>query len=158
MRAVLWDLDSTLADTRQRQPMVAAIRESGNTGPTWVDYSMACEQDAPVAGAVALVRLLHGQLLQYGVSGRNLSAELITRKWLHRYRVPLDDVFLRADDAYTPNGEFKVSVITKLRAADIEVVLLVDDWRETAEYVSKETGVPVLLVKGDYLGDAEGNV
>jgi hypothetical protein len=120
---------------------------------------MACAGDKPVDGAVALVRLLRGTgLPQYGVSGRNDSARAATWKWLRDHQVPLDDLFLRADDDFTPNGEFKVGVIERFRARGVEVVLFVEDWRETADYITEKTGVPVLLVKGDYLDDLEANV
>lgn len=159
MRLVLWDLDSTLCNTMHRQPMVEAIRASKNKGPTWVDYSLACAGDTPVEGAAALVRLLASfDVDQYGVSGRNQSAMDATHAWLLRYGVPLDRVFLRPDDDFTPNGLFKVGVIERLRAQGNDVVLFVEDWRETAEFIREKTGVPVLLLKGDYLDDAEANV
>ncbi len=157
MKAVLWDLDSTLCDTRHRQHMVAQVREKQ---ATWLEYSMACADDEPIEGAVALVRFLYELgVRQFGVSGRNASALNVTLDWLNRHQVPLDDVFLRPDDDYTTNGLFKVRVIEYLRdARGLDVVLFIEDWQEAADTIWAETRVPVLVVKGAYAADVEGAV
>jgi len=160
MKAVLWDLDSTLANTAHRQPMIPAIR--AKTGPTWEDYSMACVDDTPVDGTVALVRLLSGlgqesgnPLYQYGVSGRSEAARQLTLDWFAEHGVPLDGVYLRPAGDRTPNGRYKVGVIRQLRDSGVDVVLFVEDWKETADYIHGKTGVPVLVVQGDYLADVD---
>ncbi len=148
---VLWDLDSTLANTMHRQPMIPLIK--AEAGPTWEDYSMACTDDTPVEGAVTLVRLLsHLEPLvaQYGVSGRSEAARDLTLAWFARHDIPLDGLFLRPAGDHTPNGIYKVGVITQLRDSGLNVALFVEDWAETAAYIREETGVPVLLVQGDY--------
>lgn len=147
-RAVLWDLDSTLANTTHRQDMVPLIK--AGDGPTWVDYSLACGDDTPIEGAAALVRLLWGRIHQYGVSGRSMSAEQATQQWLEKHEIPLDGLFLRADDDKTPNGEHKVRVIRDLRDQGVDIVLFVEDWKETGDYIHEQTGVPVLYVQGEY--------
>jgi len=152
----LWDLDSTLANTMHRQHMVSLIREKK---ATWLDYSLACVDDAPIDGAVTLVRLLYGaRVHQFAVSGRNASAEDITRDWLKRHQVPLQNVFLRVDGDYTANGLFKVKVINQLRERGFDVVLFIEDWQETADTITEKTGVPVLVVKGIYEVEGEGAV
>lgn len=161
--AVLWDLDSTLANTAHRQPMVSLIRAHAKGGPTWEDYSMASVDDTPVEGTVALVRLLDqmdpdGVLHQYGVSGRSECARDVTLDWFKRHGVPLDGLYLRPDGDHTPNGKYKVGVINQLRDSGTDVVLFVEDWRETAEYIREKTSVPVLVVQGDYLVEREPNV
>lgn len=126
---------------------------------------MACVDDTPVEGAVALVRLLSelGQesknpLYQYGVSGRSEAARQLTLDWFKRHDVPLDDLFLRPAGDHTPNGRYKVGVIRQLRESGVEVVLFVEDWAETAEYIHGKTGVPVLVVQGDYLVETAANI
>ncbi len=127
---------------------------------------MACADDTPVEGTVALVRLLSGRsfnygedrLYQYGVSGRSEAARDLTLDWFTRHDVPLDDLFLRPAGDHTPNSQYKVGVIRELRVSEVEVVLFVEDCAESAEYIRAETGVPVLLVQGDYLDATEANV
>jgi hypothetical protein len=159
-KAVLWDLDSTICNTRHRQPMIPAIR--AKAGPTWEDYSRACTDDTPVEGTIALVRLLDSMdplaaVRQYAVSGRSECARDATLEWFKRHQVPIDDVFLRPDGDHTPNGRYKVGVIRRLRESGIDVVLLVEDWKQTADYIREKTGVPVLLVQGDYDPEAGDN-
>jgi len=166
-RVVLWDLDSTLANTAHRQPMIPEIR--AKTGPTWEDYSMACTDDTPVEGTVALVRMLASSTFtdtdgnrhpyrQYGVSGRSEAARGLTLDWFQRYGVPLDGLYLRPAGDRTPNGKYKAGVIKSLRDSGADVVLFVEDWKETAAYIREKTGVPVLVVQGDYLVETEANV
>lgn len=161
-RVVLWDLDSTLANTAHRQHMVPAIK--AKQGPTWEDYSMACADDTPVEGTVTLVRLLDWlsspdkPIRQYGVSGRNEAARDLTLDWFDRHGVPLDGLYLRPDGDHTPNGRYKVNVINQLRDDGVDVVLFVEDWKETADYIHEMTDVPVLVVQGDYLVETEANV
>lgn len=156
---ILWDLDSTLANTAHRQHMVPAIRSRVKGGPTWVDYSMACKDDTPVEGAAVLVRILRGRIRQFGVSGRNASAEQLTAEWLDKHDIPLDALYLREDGDHTPNGEYKVRVIKQIRDSGMEVLLFVEDWKETGDYIREKTGVPILLVQGDYaVADEQGNV
>lgn len=160
--AVLWDLDSTIANTMHRQHMVPAIK--AKQGPTWEDYSMACVDDTPVEGAVALVRLIasldprSALVAQYGVSGRSESARDVTLTWFAEHGVPLNDLHLRPDGDHTPNGTYKVGVINRLRDSGVDVLLFVEDWKETGEYIREKTGVPVLLVQGDYNVDGQANV
>lgn len=163
-RAVLWDLDSTLANTAHRQPMVPLIK--AKAGPTWEDYSMACVDDTPVDGTVALVRLLATSTYtdpdgnrqpyrQYGVSGRSDAARQLTLDWFAKHGIPLDNVYLRPAGDHTPNGKYKVGVIRRLRDKGVDVALFVEDWKETADYIYAKTGVPVLVVQGDYLADVD---
>jgi hypothetical protein len=160
-RVILWDLDSTLANTAHRQPMVPLIR--AKQGPTWEDYSMACVDDTPVEGTVTLVRLiafldpLASFVAQYGVSGRSEAAREVTEEWFKEHGVPLNDLYLRPAGDHTPNGKYKVGVINKLRDEGVNVLLFVEDWKETADYIHEKTGVPVLVVQGDYLA-TEANV
>jgi len=125
---------------------------------------MACVDDTPVEGTVALARLLDMlsspdvSFRQYGVSGRSEAARGLTLDWFDRYGVPLDGLYLRPDGDHTPNGRYKVGVIRQLRDSGVDVVLFVEDWKETADYIHEKTGVPVLVVQGDYLVGTEANV
>ena len=61
-----WDLDSTLCDTRHRQHMAAQVREKK---ATWLEYSLACADDEPIEGAVAMVRFIAAQDRLIGIAG-----------------------------------------------------------------------------------------
>ncbi len=139
--AVCFDLDSTLASTVHRRFLVPDIK-AGRA--TWHDYSMFCAKDAPVAGTVALARMLYPSRLICIVSGRSTRAEDLTREWLSRNDVPFDRVILRSDDI--DNKLFKVNSVRQLQAEGLSVELFVEDWNEVAAYITEQTGIPVLGV------------
>jgi hypothetical protein len=62
VHAVLWDLDSTLFDTRGRRhlmpPPEIANSENGGGAHAWIEYSAACADDPPIEGAIRLRKLM----------------------------------------------------------------------------------------------------
>jgi hypothetical protein len=147
---VLWDLDSTLADTVHRQGMIPAILAGGEGAPTWEDYSMLCSGDTPVAGAVALLNLLYPSHLQHVVTGRSAVAYGLTRRWLADHSVLADHLEMRPAGDSTPNATFKIGYIQGLQAAGYRVILYCEDWPPIAQEVGEATGVPVLGVNPFY--------
>ncbi len=138
-----WDLDSTVCSTVHRRHMVPAIRAGGPDAPTWCDYSLQCAGDEPVPGSVALMRemSLH---VHIAVSGRSLLARDLTREWVKKHQVPLAAVLLRPEGDHTPNGTWKVRVIRALQRAGADVSLFFEDWKESADEIVRETGIPVV--------------
>lgn len=161
---VIFDLDSTLADTRHRQWMVPLIKQRKgdsrpiDNSPTWDTYSLACTGDTPIAGTVALARFLDwrcydGMPLLAIVTGRSESARTDTENWLQAYKVPYDRLIMRPAGDRTPNPVFKVDVIDKLRDDGHEVVLFVDDYAAVADAIRHyHPDIPVLLVNPGYHG------
>jgi hypothetical protein len=124
-----------------RRRLIPEIRAGRKT---WHDYSLLCADDEPIEGAVALLRLLENQAWNIAVSGSSVLALGITRDWARRHDVPLDDFLMRPDD--TPNGEWKVAAVRRLRDAGLTVRLFVEDWAPAAREIREQTGVPVLGV------------
>lgn len=134
-----WDLDSTVCSTVHRRHMVPAIKEGLST---WDDYAMACPDDIPIAGTVALMRELKGTHI--AISGRSALAEDLTYAWLEKHAVPLDAVILRAHGDHTPNGKYKVRVLKTLRATGADIRLFFEDWDEAAKEIAEGAGIPVV--------------
>jgi hypothetical protein len=142
--AVGWDLDSTLASTMHRRYLVPEIK-AGRA--TWDDYSDLSSDDAPVAGAVALARLLCAAgHPQYAISGRSGSARDRTLSWFRLHDVPMDRLILRPAGDRTDNKLFKVRQIHQLQDQGVKFCLFVEDWQPVAEYITEQTGIPVLGV------------
>lgn len=140
--AVVWDKDSTLANTSQRLHIIPLIKEGK---ATWDDYSMACETDEPIPGSVRLLKLLHPYHRQIVISGASEASRSLVNDWFWRNGIPVDGLELRLPDEITvENAELKVRKVRKLQAAGIDVVLAVEDYQPAAELIYKETGVPVL--------------
>ncbi len=151
---VCFDLDSTIADTLHRQWMVEEIKASRNKGPTWEDYSLACSDDKPIEGTIALTQQLKRNWLVFIVTGRSSAARELTEDWLSKHQVAYDGLLMRPAGDRTPNGQYKIDVINQLRDEGYKPVLFVEDFPEAAEEIRKATGVPVLLVNPGYPDDA----
>lgn len=146
-----WDLDSTVANTLHRAPMVKRIR-SGKEVVTWDDYSMLCADDLPIEGSVALMREWRGPgaLPHVAISGRSMCAEDLTWAWIRQHDVPLKAIMLRPDGDHTPNGTWKARVIQSIHRQGGSVRLFFEDWDKAAEVITKETGVPVVGINAFY--------
>ena len=145
MRAALFDLDGTLADTRHRRSYLPVEPQ----GPAdWVDYHARCRQDAPIPGPIALARLLAAHHRIVVVSARP-NVPLVRRRtegWLARHDVPFDELHLQPLDAPSVQ-EWKASVV----AAVGPVALAVDDWWQNVDALVA-AGVPVLHVTPPGIG------
>jgi len=140
---VCWDLDSTLRSSVQRRHLLPEVR-AGRA--TWDDYSALADKDAPIPGAVQLVRMLERDFFQVAVTGASAATLGMTRAWCKEYDVPLDDFMMRPAGDETENGVWKVSCVKKLRAYGLDVQLFVEDWEPIAKFIAQETDVPVLGV------------
>lgn len=157
MKSVVFvDLDSTLANTKQRQHIIEDAREAGRE-VDWDEYSMACTADTPFPGPVQLVRVLHWSGYQIViVSGRSEVARVRTLRWLHRNAIPFDEVILKppGNDG-VPNEEFKVKAIQAWINANpdhddlLKPTLILEDWPPAKDRMEAE-GWKVLLVNPDY--------
>ncbi|MGH9107607.1 MAG: MBL fold metallo-hydrolase [Acidimicrobiales bacterium] len=144
------DLDSTLADTRQRHHLVLPGDQREDTD--WVNYSLACANDEPIEGACQLVRLLSAAHRIVIVSRRDEAARQLTLDWLGRHGIPFDELILGGSDGI-PSGlhEFKVHHLRSLLAKGERVVLCVDDLPGLdAAVADARIPVPVLRVQPPY--------
>lgn len=149
-RAIIWDKDSTLADTRHRHHMIDAIRAGAPGAPTWDDYSLACTDDAPIEGTRKLMQLLARDHLNIVVSGAADGAGYLISLWLQQHEFPVDQIILRADGDSTPNEEFKTQVIRRLQEQGLLPVLAVEDYEPAARAIREELHLPVLGVTAFY--------
>ena len=145
MPTVCWDLDSTLRSSVQRRYLLPEVRAGRKT---WDDYSMLAAKDTPIAGSVAMLRMLsiEADIFNVAVTGASEATRGLTEAWCDEYDVPLDDFMMRPAGDETENGVWKVSCIRKLQAAGMDVQLFVEDWEPIARYIAQETEIPVLGV------------
>lgn len=149
---MLWDLDSTLANTLHRRHLIPNIK-AGQA--TWEDYSMLCEGDEPIEGSVALARELEDFSVQIAVSARNVCAQEKTRLWLLAHSVPLDGAILRPPEwNEAHSADWKVHVTKRMLELGADIRLWFEDNSEIAAYLRAETGVPVVGINPFEPGDA----
>jgi hypothetical protein len=148
-RVVLYDLDSTIFDTRARW-CHSPVKVPGNT---WEDYSLACETDEPLWGTVLSMRL-HYEVAQVHIcSGRDEVARGITERMLLDIGAPYDHLQLRTEPEHRGGRkgiELKVEYIEALREQGLTPVLFYEDWPDVASAIHERTGVPVLCVNPLY--------
>lgn len=146
---VLFDLESTLADTRKRRDLCPTV----NPEATWDDFFAACSLDDPMPGPVQLARLLHQLEMTYDiVTWRPEKYRRLTEEWLRRHRIHPRVLRMRTSTDGDDSTAYKIAYIQALRDAGDQPVLQLDDWPETAAAV-QAVGVPTLCVNPRY-GDA----
>ena len=145
------DLDSTLCDTSHRHHLVLPGDERPNTD--WVAYSMACENDAPIAGTCRLVRLLATRFRIVLVSSRDEQSRTLTEGWLAAQGIPFDELILGGVNG-VPAGltEFKLHHVGALLERGEQVALVIDDMPGLPAAM-EPLGVPVLTVRPPYDDD-----
>lgn len=141
---VVFDLDSTLADTRNRRQFLPV---DAMCPADWFGYHINCLTDVPVQGVVQLVQLLYPHYRIVIVTARPALSEIHekTHEWLDLHQVPRDTVVLMPLDESRTTGAWKADVVAKLRTNGVDVVLAVDDWGPNG-WAIEETGTPFLHV------------
>jgi hypothetical protein len=141
-RAVVWDLDGTLADDRARAHFVEVERGRERD---WHSYFDAIDLDPPIAASMEILHAMRA----YGVriiflTGRPDFTRLKTERWLQANGLAEYDVLvMRPEGEGRHAGEFKVDEIRKLREK-YELVCAFEDRIDVAEHL-RLTGVPVFL-------------
>jgi phosphoglycolate phosphatase-like HAD superfamily hydrolase len=141
-RAVIWDLDGTLADDRARAHFVEV--EEGRQRD-WESYFDAIEEDPPIAASIAILHALYRDGFRViFLTGRPEYTRPQTERWLKANGLEDHDLLLmRPDGERRPAGEFKVEVLDDLKA-EYEIVCAFEDRIDVAEHLRK-VGVPVFL-------------
>ena len=141
-RAVVWDLDGTLADDRARAHFVEVERGRERD---WHSYFDAIDQDPPIAASMEILHALRA----FGVrilflTGRPDFTRAKTERWLQANGLgEYDLLIMRPDGERRHAGEFKVEEVRKL-GEQYELVCAFEDRIDVAEHL-RLTGVPVFL-------------
>jgi len=145
MEVILTDLDSTLADTRQRRHLCPTV----DAARTWSAYAMACSNDAPMLGPIAALRMFHAA--GYGVhivTNRPECSRALTERWLRTHCVAYEVLRMRPDDSPF-DGDIKLAYLDEIRATGYAPLLFLEDWAETAAAI-EAAGVPTLCLNPRY--------
>lgn len=141
-KAVVWDLDGTLADDRARAHFVEV--EQGRKRD-WRSYFDAIDEDPPIAASMEILRALHAQGVRIVfLTGRPEYTRPKTERWLEANGLTDYDLLLmRPEGEFRPAGDFKVEVIASLREG-YELVCAFEDRIDVAEAL-RVAGLPVFL-------------
>ncbi|HEU0016022.1 MAG TPA: HAD family acid phosphatase [Longimicrobium sp.] len=141
-RAVIWDLDGTLADDRARAHFVEV--EQGRARD-WESYFDAIDQDPPIAASMEVLRAMHGAGLRVlFLTGRPEYTRPKTERWLRANGLTeYDELVMRPHDEFRSSSLFKVEEVARLRRR-YDLVCAFEDRIDVAEALRK-AGVPVFL-------------
>ncbi len=149
--AVIYDLDSTLCDTRHRWKLAP---QEGNTY-TWVDYSGACLDDGLIRGSAARMRMDWAHHEVHIASGRGGESLDKTINWLeeNNLRPWYDFLTLRGIGDERSNAQIKIDYINKVEASGVHVILVYEDHPAVGREIMSRLDVPVLGVNPFYEED-----
>lgn len=141
-RAVIWDLDGTLADDRARAHYVEV--EEGKKRD-WKSYFDAIEDDPPIAASIAILQALrHDGIGVLYLTGRPEYTRPQTERWLKVNGLDeYDRLVMRPNDERRVAGEFKVDAVRELRE-HYELVCAFEDRLDVADHLRLD-GTPVFL-------------
>lgn len=146
--SVIFDLDGTLADTRHRRPFLPFNPQ----GPAdWIDYHSHCPDDPPIAGRIALARLLaeHHDIVIITARPATTIVMERTATWLAEHAVPYASIeFMPLTEVSV--HDWKARVVDELQMTD-PVVLAVDDWWQNGDAL-EAIGIPVVHVTPPGIG------
>lgn len=137
MRAVVFDLDGSLSDTRHRDHYLDGDKD-------WDLYLDACGYDPPIEAATWLASQLRRGNRIFCVTGRSERVRTATERWLIEHNVPWDELLMRSVHDFRPNVEIKVEHAQRIKR-DHTIKLWMEDNPKSIRALC-ELGVPVLAV------------
>ena len=131
-KAVIFDLDGTLADLTHR------LHHIKSKPPNWDAFFAACGDDSLIEPIRDLVYLFGGQNYRILlVSGRSDQAREATEGWLATHTIPFHSLHMRRAGDYRKDSIVKSEILDALIAEGHEIAFVVDDrpsvvamWRE----------------------------
>lgn len=148
--AVVYDLDSTIANTVHRWDLFPVARETASL-EAWIKYCQACPHDLPIEGTVTRMRMDAAYHQVHISTGRLDIARPETEAWLDQYRVPFDFLKMRPTTTLAEkNSSIKIRYIQQLEAQGITVLLVYEDSARVAAQIRKGAGVPVMGINPFY--------
>jgi beta-phosphoglucomutase-like phosphatase (HAD superfamily) len=141
-KAVVWDLDGTLADDRARAHFVEV--EAGRARD-WRSYFDALDQDPPIAASMEVLRAMRAAGIRIiFLTGRPHYTRPKTERWLEANGLAEYDLLvMRPEGDGRPAGYFKVEAVHRLRR-EYELVCAFEDRIDVANHL-REAGIPVFL-------------
>jgi hypothetical protein len=151
---VVVDIDSTLADTRQRHG------KSPHSDPsaTWLSYGLLCADDVPIIGTVRTVQMLFqaGHTIHI-VTGRGEEVRVLTEKWLIKNGIFFHSLTMRQEHESEDHVEYKRSHLLRLKKHEsLPALLAIEDWPDVVEMYEAE-GVPTLCINPRYRSDPQAH-
>lgn len=130
MKAILFDIDGTLADIEHRVHLV----------PDWPKFFGEMHNDSPIEPIVDLARLVFSGSRQYPcshvvivVTARPEQYRRETAQWLNEWFIPFDQLYMRKENDFRPDTIIKAELLQDIIDDGFNPTLVVDDRPEVVE-------------------------
>lgn len=128
-RIVLFDIDGTLADIKQRRSI---LEENPHN---WAQFFQLMGDDSPNQNIVELYSLIQSSQ-QYEciiVSGRPEQYRQLTEKWLTWNGIEFERLFMRQQDDNRADHIIKEEILDRLLSEGKEIAFVVDDRKSVVD-------------------------
>ncbi len=138
-KAVLFDIDGTIADIRHRRHFLEGDR------PDWKSFNTRMGDDLPNTPVVELYRTMweSNKYELILVSGRSEDQRAITRQWLIWNEIPFEQLLMRPSGDFRSDVVIKQEILAKIQKAGFEVLFAVDD-RQSVVDMWRRNGITCL--------------
>lgn len=120
-RAVIFDLDGTLANCQHRLHHVSGHKKH------WDAFFEGIPDDPPVYGVVSVLRAMARDNNIVLTTGRPEKCREMTEEWLNKHVVPYDVLYMRADGDLRPDNITKAQIYEGIKQDGYDVYLAIDD-------------------------------
>lgn len=144
--AVLFDLDSTIRDTRSRRGLCPTV----NSESTWDRYHAAGWADLPLRGGIRLAHMLQAIAPIHIATFAPESNRVSTQDWLHRNHIVPHSLTMHDGSFGDDSVAFHVNCVGALLALGHTIDLVVQDQPRIAVAIENEHHIPVLCVNPCY--------
>ncbi len=145
MRAVIFDIDGTLADCEHRRRHI--------TGETkdWKSFNGDMHLDTPKPDIVEMCRVFFTAGYKIVLcSGREAVFRDVTEAWLNKHYVPYHALYMRPAEDYRDDQIIKLELLAEIVAAGFEPFMAIDD-RDRVVAAWRSAGITCLqAAPGDF--------
>lgn len=145
MKAVIFDIDGTLADNSHRQLWVQQRPKD------WDKYNDTMNMDLPVHRVISLLKMFvyggHKALL---CTGRNEQYRQRTVLWLRNNNVPFDYLYMRRDNDRRPDYIVKEEMLGRILESGFVPEYVVDDRKSVVDMWRKNGLLCLQCADGDF--------
>lgn len=131
MKAIIFDVDGTLADVQHR------LHHLEKEPKDWAGFFSDMKNDPPIKPITELFRLLanvqNEEFYLLVVSARPDSYERVTTDWLHGEDLYFNDIYMRKAGDFRPDNIVKEEILQKILEDGYEPFLVIDDRPQVVE-------------------------
>lgn len=139
LRAVVFDLDGTLADIRPRRQILHQDPKN------WEGFFAGMASDSPNHSIVELFQSLAatGRYIMVVVTGRPERYREVSARWLEMHGLEVESMLMRRDGDRREDHIVKLEILHAIRTSGLEIAFAVDD-RESVVRMWRDNGVTCL--------------